>query len=113
MDGAADTPARCSVYRRRRPERTPLYRVVQGHLETYLALAREGHDHGGARVQYDLRRILGQIWAHVLPRPEVFIGMGPGKFADGKLTDESTRNFLTDLLTSFKPWMERMRVKKK
>ncbi|MGA8054297.1 MAG: hypothetical protein WCA12_10645, partial [Burkholderiales bacterium] len=30
-------------YRRRRPERTPLYRAVQGHLETYLALAREGH----------------------------------------------------------------------
>ena len=67
---------------------------------------------GGARVQYDLRRILGQIWAHVLPRPEVFIGMGPSKFANGKLTDESTRKFLTDLLTAFKPWIERMRVKK-
>ncbi len=67
---------------------------------------------GGARVQYDLRRILGQIWAHVLPRPEVFIGMGPSKFADGKLTDESTGKFLTDLLTAFKPWIERMRVKK-
>src|SRR5687767_12457254 len=54
---------------------------------------------GGARVQYDLRRILGQIWAHVLPRPEVFIGMGPSKFdAQGKLTDDTTRKFLTDLL---------------
>ena len=42
MDVAVDTPATCAVYRRRRPERTPLYRVVQGHLETYLALAREG-----------------------------------------------------------------------
>src|SRR5713226_4345555 len=29
---------------------------------------------GGARVQYGLRRILGQIGGHVLPRPEVFIG---------------------------------------
>ncbi|HEY2337258.1 MAG TPA: NAD(P)H-dependent oxidoreductase, partial [Burkholderiales bacterium] len=35
---------------------------------------------GGARVQYDVRRILGQLWAHVLPRPEVFIGAAPGKF---------------------------------
>ena len=43
---------------------------------------------------------------------EVFIGMGPSKFADGKLTDESTRKFLTDLLIAFKPWIERMRVKK-
>jgi chromate reductase, NAD(P)H dehydrogenase (quinone) len=67
---------------------------------------------GGARVQYDLRRILGQLWAHVLPRPEVFIGAGPTKFADGKLTDETTRKFLTDLLAGFKPWIERMKVKK-
>jgi len=68
---------------------------------------------GGARVQYDLRRILGQIWAHVLPRPEVFIGMAPTKFdTQGKLTDETTRKFLTDLLAGFKPWVERMKVKK-
>jgi hypothetical protein len=40
MDVAVDTPAACAVYRRRRPERTPLYRTVQGHLETYLADAR-------------------------------------------------------------------------
>lgn len=68
---------------------------------------------GGARVQYDLRRILVQLWAHVLPRPEVFIGMAPTKFdAQGKLTDETTRKFLTDLLAGFKPWVERMKVKK-
>jgi hypothetical protein len=49
MDLAAvETAARCRVYRRRRPERTPLYRALQDHLETYLALAREGHNHGGA-----------------------------------------------------------------
>jgi chromate reductase len=68
---------------------------------------------GGARVQYDLRRILTQLWAHVLPRPEVFIGNAPGKFdAQGKLTDEATRKFLTDLLAGFKPWVERMKVRK-
>jgi hypothetical protein len=61
MDGAAHTPARCHVYRRRRPERTPLYRAVQGHLETHLALAREGHDDGEGVPQYverEFRRYL-------------------------------------------------------
>jgi len=67
---------------------------------------------GGARVQYDLRRILGQIWGHVLPRPEVFIGSAPSKFdADLHLTDEATRKFLTDLLVGFKAWIIRMQRK--
>jgi len=65
---------------------------------------------GGARVQYDLRRILGQLWAHVLPRPEVFIGSAQGKFdAQGRLTDETTRKFLTDLLAGFRDWIVRMK----
>ena len=68
---------------------------------------------GGARVQYDLRRILGQLWGHVLPRPEVFIGSSPSKFdAQGRLTDEATRKFLTDLVTGFKTWIERMQPRK-
>ena len=68
---------------------------------------------GGARVQYDLRRILGQLWGHVLPRPEVFIGSSPSKFdAQGHLTDETTRKFLADLLAGFKTWIMRMQVKK-
>jgi hypothetical protein len=49
------------VYRRRRPERTPLYRAVQAHLETYLALARDGHDDGGGvprHVEGAFRRYL-------------------------------------------------------
>jgi chromate reductase, NAD(P)H dehydrogenase (quinone) len=67
---------------------------------------------GGARVQYDLRRILGQLWGHVLPRPEVFIGNAASKFdAQGKLTDETTRKFLSDLLVGFKTWIERMQVR--
>jgi chromate reductase len=65
---------------------------------------------GGARVQYDLRRILIQLWAYPLPRPEVFIGMAPSKFdAQGKLTDETSRKFLTDLLAGFKDWIARMK----
>jgi hypothetical protein len=61
MDLAVETAARCGVYRRRRPERTPLYRAVQGHLETYLALAREGRTDGHNVQQYvegEFRRYL-------------------------------------------------------
>ncbi|SRR6266581_1670298 len=68
---------------------------------------------GGARVQYDLRRILGQLVAHVQPKPEVFIGAAQAKFdAQGRLTDETTRKFLTELLAGFKVWIERMKVRK-
>jgi chromate reductase len=68
---------------------------------------------GGARVQYDLRRILGQLWGHVLPRPEVFIGSAAGKFdAQGKLTDETTRKFLGELMVGFRTWIIRMQMKK-
>jgi chromate reductase, NAD(P)H dehydrogenase (quinone) len=67
---------------------------------------------GGARVQYDLRRMLGQLVAHVQPKPEVFIGSAQSKFdAQGKLTDETTRKFLSDLLAGFKVWINRMKVK--
>ena len=61
MDAAVDTPGTCAVYRRRRPERTPPYRTVQGHLETYLALAREGCSDGDRVPQYvegEFRRYL-------------------------------------------------------
>lgn len=67
---------------------------------------------GGPRNQYDLRRILTQLWAHVLPRPEVFIGSANTKFdAQGRLTDETTRKFLTDLLLGFKDWIVRIQKK--
>jgi hypothetical protein len=61
MDARLDTPGACAVYRRRRPERTPLYHPVQAHLETYLERAREGHDDGGGvpeSVEGEFRRCL-------------------------------------------------------
>jgi hypothetical protein len=61
MDAPVDAPGACAVYRRRRPERTPLYHAVQAHLETYLELAREGHDDGGGVPEYvegEFRRYL-------------------------------------------------------
>lgn len=64
---------------------------------------------GGARMQYDLRKMLVQLWGHVLPRPEVFIANAASKFTDGRLTDETSRKFLADLLAGFKDWILRMK----
>jgi chromate reductase len=66
---------------------------------------------GGTRVQYDLRKSLVQLWGHVLPRPEVFITQAAAKFQDGRLTDETSRKFVAELLAGFKVWIERMKVK--
>lgn len=64
---------------------------------------------GGARVQYDLRRMLTPLWAMTLPRPEVFIGNAASKFdANGKLTDETTAKFLREQMVGFKAWIERV-----
>jgi len=59
----AASPQGCrpAVYARRRPEQTVLYRLVQQHLETYLALACEGDGDGHAvpgDVERELRRYL-------------------------------------------------------
>ena len=61
MDRAQASQFRCAVYRQRRPERTLLYRAVQGHFETYLTLAREGHFEAEAvpaYVEREFRRYL-------------------------------------------------------
>jgi hypothetical protein len=59
----AANPQGCrpAAYARHRPERTVLYRLVQEHLETYLALAREGDwdgQRGPASVEREFRRYL-------------------------------------------------------
>jgi chromate reductase len=64
---------------------------------------------GGARVQYDLRRILSGLGVMWLARPEVFIGNSASKFTDGKLTDETTRKFLSDEMLAFEDWIKRMK----
>ncbi len=63
--GARSEPApnsRCTgVYRRRRPEHTVLYQVVQSHLESWLAHHREAEPHDDPipwYVERDYRRYL-------------------------------------------------------
>lgn len=50
---------------------------------------------GGARVQYELRKVLLFMNAAVLVKPEVFVGFAPQKFAaGGQCTDAATRAFV-------------------
>jgi chromate reductase len=61
---------------------------------------------GGARVQYDLRKVLLFMTAQVLAKPEVFIGGAASKFGpDGQCTDDVTRKFAIDQMTAFKRWI--------
>jgi chromate reductase len=64
---------------------------------------------GGSRGQYHLRSILVQLGVHWLVKPEIFIGNSASKFTDGKLTDETTRKFLTDQMIAFEDWIKRMK----
>jgi chromate reductase, NAD(P)H dehydrogenase (quinone) len=62
---------------------------------------------GGARVQYDLRKVMLFLNALVLAKPEVFIGGAGGKFdpATGDCTDETTRKFVADQMLAFQRWI--------
>jgi chromate reductase len=66
---------------------------------------------GGARVQYDLRRILAQLYTFILVRPEVFIGAAAAKFdAAGDLVDAATGKVIADQMLAFRGWIERVKV---
>ena len=61
---------------------------------------------GGARMQYDLRKVMLFLNAMPLVKPEVFIGMAGGKFdAEGRCTDEGTRKFVGDQMLAFEKWI--------
>jgi chromate reductase len=66
---------------------------------------------GTARMQYDLRKILGGLNAFVMHKPEVFIGQAGTKIDEaGNLTDATTEDFIRKLLVALAAWAERMRV---
>lgn len=49
---------------------------------------------GTARMQYHLRQVGVFLDIHFMNKPEVMIGGALGKIADGRITDESTIEFL-------------------
>lgn len=66
---------------------------------------------GGARNQYELRKILGGLEAFVLHKPEIFIGMCQNRFDEsGELTDATTRKFIADQMLALQAWIKRVAV---
>jgi chromate reductase, NAD(P)H dehydrogenase (quinone) len=65
---------------------------------------------GSARAQYHLRQSFVFMNGLVMNRPEVMISAAQSRFdADGKLTDQATRDVIAAMLTAFKAWTLRMR----
>ena len=65
---------------------------------------------GGARAQYHLRQMFVFLNMHPVNSPEVIVTFAQNKFdANGKLTDENTRNFLKQLLQNLTIWTRRLR----
>lgn len=66
---------------------------------------------GGARGQYDLRRIMSGLGVHWLAKPEIFIGSAQHKFSatDGTLTDEVASRLLAEQMAALRSWVLRMR----
>jgi chromate reductase len=65
---------------------------------------------GTARAQYHLRQCFVFLNGLVMNRPEVMIPQAQNKFdAEGKLTDQATRDFITAHLAAFRTWVLRMK----
>jgi len=66
---------------------------------------------GGARGQYDLRRMLGHLEAFCMPLPEIFVGEEEAKFdADGTLVHGTTRAELAEMMGEFRRWILRVKA---
>ncbi|MBK9214831.1 MAG: NAD(P)H-dependent oxidoreductase [Chloracidobacterium sp.] len=63
-----------------------------------------------ARMQYHLRQVMVFLDMHPLNKPEVMIGHAADKFdADGRLTDEKTREHIRKMLVALVDWTRRVK----
>jgi len=63
-----------------------------------------------ARMQYHLRQVMVFLDMHPLNRPEVMIGSCGDKYdADGRLTDEDTRQHIRKLLEALVDWTNQLK----
>jgi len=68
---------------------------------------------GSARAQHHLRQSCVFLDMHPLNKPEILIGQAQSKFdAEGRLTDETARNLIRDLMTALQRWTDRIAQKK-
>lgn len=65
---------------------------------------------GTARAQYDLRKTFVFLNAPVLTQPEVMIAAAHTRFDEsGRLTDETTRKFVGNLVVALRDWTLRLK----
>lgn len=65
---------------------------------------------GGVRSQHHLRQVFVYLNPHILNSPEVMITAAHTKFdAEGRLTDDKTREHIRGLMVALKAWTERFR----
>jgi chromate reductase, NAD(P)H dehydrogenase (quinone) len=65
---------------------------------------------GTARAQYHLRQCFVFLTCFALNQPEVMVSQAQDKFdADGKLTDEKTRQRVSELLVNLVGWTRRLK----
>lgn len=82
----------------------PAYRSVFAGKKTAIVGAA-GSIVGTARAQGQLKQVLLGMAAEVFPYPELLVGGAGGKFDDGQLTDETTRDKLAEMLEVFAAWV--------
>jgi chromate reductase len=64
---------------------------------------------GTARAQYHLRQVMVFLDMFPVNQPEVMIGHAANRFdAEGKLTDEATKEFIRQLLQNLVEWTRRL-----
>jgi chromate reductase len=66
---------------------------------------------GTARAQYHLRQSCVYLNIHALNQPEVMVADAAKHFESGKLTDESARKLITQLLLNLETWTRRLQSK--
>jgi chromate reductase len=65
---------------------------------------------GTARAQYDLRKMMVFLNMFPINKPEVMIGNAGSKFdAEGNLTDESTEQFIRQMLEALIAWTKKLK----
>lgn len=73
-------------------------------------MGASGGGFGTARAQYHLRQVFVFLNGLVMNRPEVMIPAAQNKFdANGTLTDQQTRDFISAHLAAFKAWVLRIK----
>jgi len=69
---------------------------------------------GTVRAQLALRQIAAYLDMYPVNKPEVLVTRAKEKFnVDGKLTDETTRKFISELLFALQEWTLRLRGERK